>query len=666
LAVPISWKLLGTTAIVGAVAAVIAIIGLQRIQTVNRNLTQTVDFLATNVTEASLIKQHLVMATRAERNLILARSEDEAARSASVVDDVVAAMEERIDELLTLVTEEDQRRLSLFRENWAQWRKNHQDVRRVTAIDSHLAARTISADDAQPAIDRMESALDVISTRLERSLTTAKESGDYTVADAADAAKDLSRVSAVLQSMMKTQRAEKNLLLARTEEEIRQFEEILQQQQSMLARRIEDLSKLPGAADAPALADIRNAMKEYADAILRIRSTVGQRSNLLAYHFVYDIGAPIAAECETLLDGLIARNERQMLEHRFAGEQTYVSARNALLGISVLGILTSVAISFFTGHSLARRLGILSRFAKAIHRTNDLTIPTPHLGGDEVGTLAESFDQMRISLHERETHLKKQADRLAELTRTLKAKNKEMEQFVSTVSHDLKSPLVSCKGLLGLMREDVADQNYAAISESAERLDQAVDQLNQIIEDLLMLSRIGRKSLDLEVIDVEALLRELIEGLEDRSSDAQVVIEKHPPTTVADKSDLRRVFENLITNALKYGADANRLTVKVGGVIDSDEVRYYVRDNGPGIDPKYHERVFNLFQRLQTDQPGTGVGLASVAKIVSLHDGRVWVESELGEGATFWIAFPRRNVPVAAHHREMRVESKVRDQRTST
>jgi signal transduction histidine kinase len=196
--------------------------------------------------------------------------------------------------------------------------------------------------------------------------------------------------------------------------------------------------------------------------------------------------------------------------------------------------------------------------------------------------------------------------------------------------------------LLGLLKEDLKDRDYRAVSESVERLEQATDQLNQIIEDLLMLSRIGRKSLNLTEVDVHELVCELVDEFEDRIAEAGAKIDlgDRLPKVVADESDARRVFENLLTNALKYSCNVEDPVISVGGMKSSHEIRYFVRDRGPGIDPRYHERIFGLFQRLDTGQPGTGVGLASVAKILDMHGGRVWVESEPGRGATFWVAFP--------------------------
>ncbi len=111
------------------------------------------------------------------------------------------------------------------------------------------------------------------------------------------------------------------------------------------------------------------------------------------------------------------------------------------------------------------------------------------------------------------------------------------------------------------------------------------------------------------------------------------------PEIVADREAIGRVFENLLSNAVKYGLNLDGTKISVGSQTVDGEVRYFVRDNGPGIAPEYHEKIFELFQRLDGDQDGTGVGLAIVAKIMRVHNGRVWVESSPGEGATFWLAF---------------------------
>lgn len=641
-AVPISWKLLGATAIVGAVAAVIAVIGLRRIQTLNANLTQTVEFLSTKVKLASLIKQDLVTATRAERNLILARSEDEMRRFTGVVDVVVAAMERRLEELRGLVAEEDQRQLDQFSATFAQWLENHQDVRRFVELNSAVEARQLSFGESSQAIDEMMTTLDKIRDHYQTELASANSEQD--AGNAAIAAEGLSQVARVRQAALEMQRAEKDLILASTEEELRSHDAALSPRKEKLQSEIQRLTESLGSEDQTAAVDVQSAFEKYLDVNGRIRAIAGEKGNIMAQHFVYEFGAPLAARCESLLDGLIERSEDEMQQHQRTSQKMYVDSRNTLLAVSIFGILVSVTISFYTGQRIARRLKRLSNFVLTIQETGDLSKPTPRLGRDEVGRLASAFDRMRSTLHDHTVSLREQAARLADLTLSLEEKNKEMEQFVYTVSHDLKSPLVSCKGLLGLLLEDLESQDFEAVADSAQRLDRATNQLNQIIDDLLLHSRIGRKSQRLTEVNVNELLSGLLDQLADRveTAGAQVATQPHLPKVIADETDLLRVFENLITNSLKYGCDQPNSTIEIGGVRDHAEVCFYVRDEGRGIDPQYHERVFGLFQRLDVEQDGTGVGLASVAKIMNIYGGRAWVDSALGEGATFWIAFPNR------------------------
>jgi signal transduction histidine kinase len=638
--------LLGATAIVGAVAAVIAIVGLKRIQTLNQKLTQTVNFLATNAKLAALIKQNLISAARAERNMLLARSESGRSGFIAVIDDTLALQDRRLKELRPVVDDDDRQRLARFEKKWAEWRENHRQVRRLAAVNSDAEASNISLGEAEDAIDRLDKALGVIVEQAESDLAAAKQAkSDLDIATAAEV---LNAAAAVSRASLTLHRAEKNLLLASSTPEVHRYEETIEPLARDLETRVEKLGVLARGNNADAMIEVNQAVGDYIDANRRIQALAGEESKILVYHYVNDIGIPIAAECEAVVNELIARNEERMQAYRISGQQEYTDSRNELLGISILGILASVSISFYTGQRIARRLRLLTLHAETIQATGDLSRPTPDLGKDEVGLLAQALDHMRESLHDQKMSLSEHTERLAKLTKSLESKNSEMEQFVYTVSHDLKSPLVSCKGLLGLLREDVADGNHDAVLDSVARLDQATDQLNHTIDDLLMLSRIGRKKLAIAQIDVHKLVESLLDELADRvaEANAEIEIQEDLPRVFADEFDTRRVFENLLTNAIKYGDKDSNPKIVVGGTSTDREVRYFVRDNGPGIDPKHHNRIFGLFQRLNTDSPGTGLGLASVAKIMSMHGGRSWVESDLGKGATFWIAFPQSPRPV--------------------
>lgn len=224
----------------------------------------------------------------------------------------------------------------------------------------------------------------------------------------------------------------------------------------------------------------------------------------------------------------------------------------------------------------------------------------------------------------------------------LQQKNDEIQQFVYTVSHDLKSPLVTCKGFIGVMKEDAEDERWDEMLDSVSRLDRATDRLSELIEDLLQLSRVGVVRNEPEQIDVAELVRSIADDLSARlqQAGASLLIDDDLPDIVADRVRLGEVFENLLTNAIKYGCQGEEPRIVVGSETVQGELRYFVQDNGPGIPKEFHRKIFRLFQRLDVDQEGTGVGLTAVARIMEVHGGRAGVESEPGHGAKFWVSFP--------------------------
>ena len=136
-------------------------------------------------------------------------------------------------------------------------------------------------------------------------------------------------------------------------------------------------------------------------------------------------------------------------------------------------------------------------------------------------------------------------------------------------------------------------------------------------------------------------MRELTANFQSQLEEAGTTLEIQDgmPEIVADRTAISRVFENLLNNAIKYACKGRHSKITVGSETLDDEVRFFVKDNGPGIAAEYHTKIFGLFQRLDSDQDGTGVGLTIVSKIMQVHNGRVWVESSPGEGATFWLSF---------------------------
>jgi signal transduction histidine kinase len=634
--IPIRWQLLGATVVVGAVAVAIAVSGLQRMQVLNQRMNRIVDIAAEKVKLASLMRQELVAITRAEKGIILARSEDEMNRQAIAIDTHLSELNTIQNQLSELLIPDEKELLDAFASKWGKWQQNHQDLRRFALLNSDMRARELSLGAASMAFDQLESSLQRLGDNFTAELTDALE--DAATPKRSNAAAMLSLVAHLTGRATALHRAEKNLILASTEESMTGYEEEFDLLETSFRNGLAELRKLASDEDDTALAATDQAFQDYWDKVSELRTILSDKSNFLVAHFAYDIGEPLGYEAEAILNQLIEKSESRMEQLQAESSSQYAQSRNSLLMISVIGIVLSVAVSFHAGQRIARNLAKLANYARDIHDARDLSKRLPKVSDDEVGMVAEALDQMRQAVYE-------QSRELASMNDTLAQKNEEMEQFVYTVSHDLKSPLVSCKGLLGLMKEDIADANYPEVVNSASRLEAATDQLSQIIDDLLALSRIGRESQELSNIDMFVVLTDLQARLAERAEAMRVAMNvlRPIPNLVADVGDVTRVFENLLNNAIKYAGDVLQPVVEIGGLVQDGETRYFVRDNGPGIEPAYHERIFGLFQRLDTSKEGTGVGLASVTKIMRMYGGRVWVESSPGNGATFWLAFPQHN-----------------------
>ena len=232
----------------------------------------------------------------------------------------------------------------------------------------------------------------------------------------------------------------------------------------------------------------------------------------------------------------------------------------------------------------------------------------------------------------------------------LESKNAELERFTYTVSHDLKSPLVTITGFLGYLEKDVASGNAKRLKGDVKRIREAVTRMYRLLSELLELSRIGRLMNPSEIIPFEELVREALELTHGRLKARGVAVRILPmqgaqpslPAVYGDRQRLLEVMQNLIDNAAKFMGDQVDPRVEIGQSSEQDgRPVFFVKDNGIGIAPEYQERIFGLFNKLDPNAEGTGIGLALVKRIVEIHGGRVWVRSDVGQGSTFYFTLPR-------------------------
>ncbi len=229
--------------------------------------------------------------------------------------------------------------------------------------------------------------------------------------------------------------------------------------------------------------------------------------------------------------------------------------------------------------------------------------------------------------------------RVVERTSQLEAAIQELEAFSYSVSHDLRAPLRAVDGFSRMLLDEYAPQ----LEEEAQRYLQVVRKntlfMGELIDDLLDLSRVSRKELRKRLVHPAEVVRQVWEDLAEEQEGRQVEIAiGEMPTCQADPNLLRQVYANLLDNALKYTASQEEAQIEAGSQEREGERVYWVKDNGIGLDMRYAEKIFEVFQRLHdTDEfEGTGVGLAIIQRIIHRHEGRVWVEAEEGKGATFY------------------------------
>jgi light-regulated signal transduction histidine kinase (bacteriophytochrome) len=225
------------------------------------------------------------------------------------------------------------------------------------------------------------------------------------------------------------------------------------------------------------------------------------------------------------------------------------------------------------------------------------------------------------------------------LINELEEKNGELERFTYTVSHDLKSPLITIKGFLGFLEQDAASGNTVRLKADIQRIANATDKMQMLLSELLELTRIGRLMNTYQNVNFEELVHEAVELVHGRiqSKGIHISIQENLPTVYGDRQRLIEVIQNLIDNAAKFsGSQANpRIEIGQSGFEDGRPI-FHVKDNGVGIDPIHHDRIFGLFNKLDAGSEGTGIGLALVKRIIEVHGGRIWVQSEAKKGATFF------------------------------
>ncbi|MCB9233606.1 MAG: GHKL domain-containing protein [Bacteroidia bacterium] len=223
----------------------------------------------------------------------------------------------------------------------------------------------------------------------------------------------------------------------------------------------------------------------------------------------------------------------------------------------------------------------------------------------------------------------------------LKRSNEELDKFAYLVSHDLKAPLRAINSLVEFIVEDISEGNLEEISHHSDMLKGRVKRMGELIGGILEYAKIGRQTIKSESIATGLLLAEILENLSP-PPEIEVVVQPAMPTLKGPRVRLEQVFTNLLSNAIKY-MDKPKGRVEISWKEAGLFIEFSVKDNGEGIDPEFHEKIFGMFQRLQSrdEVEGTGIGLAMVRRIVEEAGGEIKLESQPGQGATFSFTWPK-------------------------
>ncbi len=319
-------------------------------------------------------------------------------------------------------------------------------------------------------------------------------------------------------------------------------------------------------------------------------------------------------------------------------------------GIALLVLLCSLLpallLSFLFRRSVAEPIVELANTARMVSENRNYSVrATPTGKRDEIAVLIDAFNNMLAQIQERDSELQSaRAElerRVDERTRQLLLANRELEAFSYSVSHDLRGPLEVISGFSYILAAEHGRELSASARESVQQIETASRRMAELIDDLLNLSRVSTTGMHHEQVDLSGIAREIADQLCRREPGRKVEFVIHDCDPVeGDSRLLRIVMENLMRNAWKYTSHHEQARIEIGCEHRRGRPVFFVRDDGAGFDPARAERLFKPFQRLHaaSEFPGTGIGLATVQRIIARHGGEIWAESAVEKGATFYFS----------------------------
>jgi signal transduction histidine kinase len=315
-------------------------------------------------------------------------------------------------------------------------------------------------------------------------------------------------------------------------------------------------------------------------------------------------------------------------------------ANRFLRWVIITGIVLMIAgilIAWWMSQSITQPLKELTTATSAM-AAGDYTASVAINRSDELGDLARSFNTMTHRVNVAHLGLEK---KVRERTAQLEKSNKELEAFSYSVSHDLRAPLRAISGFAGVLKEDYGTTLDAEANRIIDKIIRNGKMMGQLIDDLIAFSKLGRKELTDQQVNMKALVDSCLAELLPHYPEIDYHIHvSNLPLCIGDEGLLKQVWMNLISNALKYSSKNPHPAIEIGWKELPSGAAYYIKDNGVGFDMQYSGKLFGVFQRLHSDKEfeGTGVGLALAKRIINQHHGEIWAKASLGEGAIFYFS----------------------------
>lgn len=330
---------------------------------------------------------------------------------------------------------------------------------------------------------------------------------------------------------------------------------------------------------------------------------------------------------------------------------------NTAISALAVGLLFSIILSSYLQRSISNPLKKLLLFMQRISYTNNYTLRVKDDGDDEIAELSLEFNKMLEQIEERDQSLEvakgslegrvqSRTEELRKRTDELEASNKELEQFAYVASHDLQEPLRSIGGFTQLISRRYKGKLDEEADEYIQYITDGVDRMQMLIKDLLLFSRVGRTGEELKLARFDHILDKTLLDLQFAIAESETeIVRDELPSIVVDEKQIGYLFQNLISNAIKFRSERKPLiNIKV------EDLRNYwqfsIQDNGIGVEEEFKDRIFLIFQRLHAKDKyqGSGIGLAICKKIVELHGGKIWIESKPDVGSTFFFTIGKNMV----------------------